>query len=193
MRALIALRPARPRPEDSRRVCLVAVEDGASAFNSYLPLDDCDETVVARQDEGELPAEFSRRIISRIAVIERSARCIEQAVIAVGPSVDDQWMAARHLVARALLTHAHVSGAGASELVFAVHGDADVHLRHELMALVEILVGEPESSRTAIRVRFGPGNAGAALAVVIAGGKREATSETRLRIPLPLPGDLPRW
>lgn len=153
MRALLATRAMRPAPGASRRVRLVAVEDGASAFNSYLSLDECDETVVARQGAGELPAEFSRRIISRIAAIERSAQCIGQAVIAVGPGTDDEWMAARQLVARALLMHAHVSGAG--ELVLAVDSNAEVHVRHGLMALVEVLVGEPESSRTPIRVRFG--------------------------------------
>jgi hypothetical protein len=126
-------------------------------FNSYLSLDECDETVVARQGDGELPAEFSRRVIGRIAAIERSARCIGHAVIAVGPGVDDQWMAARHLVVRALLTHAHVSGVGAGELVLAVDSDAKVLLRHGLMALVETLIGEAESSRMAIRVRFGIG------------------------------------
>jgi hypothetical protein len=137
-------------------VSLVAVEDGASAFNSHLSLDECDECVVVRQMVGEPPAEFCDRISRRIAAFERSARRIGHAVIAVGPHSDDQWMAARYLVAHALLVHAHGSGAG-SDLVIAVDGDAEVQLRHRLMALVEVLVGEPESSRTPIRVRFGEG------------------------------------
>jgi hypothetical protein len=140
---------------DNRRVRLIALEDGASEVDCRVCPDQREETVVIHQCDGELPGVFSGRIISRIGVFERSARSIDQAVIAVGDRFDDQAMAARHVLARALLTHVRSSLAGAAELVLAVDGDAGPALRHQLWTLAEALVADASGSRVPIRLRFG--------------------------------------
>lgn len=63
-------------------------------------------------------------------------------------------MAARQLLARALLVHAQVAAIGSSELVLIVGTQGGPPLRHQLMALVEVLVGEPEAGSMAIRIRL---------------------------------------
>jgi hypothetical protein len=140
---------------DNRRVRLIALEHGASEVDCRVCPDQREETVVIHQCDGELPGVFSGRIISRIGVFERSARSIDQAVIAVGDRFDDQAMAARHVLARALLTHVRSSLAGAAELVLAVDGDAGPALRHQLWTLAEALVADASGSRVPIRLRFG--------------------------------------
>lgn len=138
-----------------RRVRLVVVEHEAKAFDSYLSPDECDETVLVRQSDGELPFDFIQRVIGRIGIMERSACHIGKAIVLLAPRLDDQSMAARRLLARALLTPTHVAVTGPAELLLAVGGDAEAALRHGLMALVETLVGEPGSGSVPIRVRFG--------------------------------------
>lgn len=144
-----------PQRSSIRRVRLIVVEDGARAIDSYLSPEECEETVVVHQSDGELPVELARRIVGRIGTLERSGRGIGRAVVLMASRNDDQSMAARHLLARALIIHAHVAPAGAGELIFAVGDGADVDLRYELMALVEALIGEPGGSPMPIRLRFG--------------------------------------
>jgi hypothetical protein len=146
---------AQVRLKHDRRVRLIALEDGASEVDCRVCPDRREETVVIHQCDGELPGAFSGRIINRIGIFERSGRCIDQAVIAVGHRFDDQAMAARHLLARVLLTHVHFSLADAAELVLAVDGDVGPALRRQLWALAEALVGGTSGSRVAIRLRFG--------------------------------------
>ncbi len=112
------------------------------------------DTMVTRQSSEETPAEFAARVIRRIASIERSGQGVATAVILLAPRLDPQVMAARELLARALFAHAEVAPTGSSELVLAVGGHATPALRHQLLALVETLVGEPEARSTRIRIRF---------------------------------------
>lgn len=140
---------------DVRRVRLVVVEDGAQAVGSYLSAEECEETVVVHQSDDEPPAELARRVVGRIATLEGSGRAVARAVIMIANRTDCQAMAARHLLARALVMHAQVALAGSADLTFAVDGRDNIDLRRELMALVETLIGEPVSS-PAIRVCFGP-------------------------------------
>jgi hypothetical protein len=117
--------------------------------------DECDETIVVRRNNDELPVDLARRSIRRIVLIEQAGCSIRRAIVVVAPELDAQWVAARHLLARALVTHAHVALTDCAELFFAVDGDANTDLRHEIMALIDALIGEPETSLVPIRVRFG--------------------------------------
>jgi hypothetical protein len=136
-------------------VRLIVVEDGAEAVSPYLSPEECEETVVVHQSDGELPVGLARRTVSRIGTLERSGRAIGRAVVLIASRNDDQSMAARHLLARALLIHAHEAPAGSGELILAAGGGADVDLRNELMALVGTLMGDPGHSAVPIRLRFG--------------------------------------
>lgn len=133
---------------------VVVVEDGAEGLGPYLSPNASEDTMVLHQSSEESPAELAVRTIRRIASIERSGQGVARAVILLGPRLDQQAMAARQLLARALLVHAQVVALGSSELVLTVGSQADPALRHQLMALVEALVGEPEACSMAIRLRF---------------------------------------
>jgi hypothetical protein len=143
-----------PQRSYTRRVRLIVVEGGARAIDSHLLPEECEETVVVYQSKGELPVELALRSVRRIGMLERSGRGIGRAVVLMAARHDDQSMAARHLLARALLIHVHIALAGAGELIFAVGGGADVDLRYELVGLVEALIGEPGCSSVPIRLRF---------------------------------------
>jgi hypothetical protein len=134
---------------------LVVVENGVRDIDRHVLPDDCDETVVIRQFDGELPVDLVRRSIRRIAAIEQSRRRITRAVVLVAPNADKQSMAARSLLARAILTHAHPSFAGATEFTFFVDADVEPDLRHELLGLVEAIIGLQASRAAPIRLRFG--------------------------------------
>lgn len=152
---LMLPRTAPPRRSEVRRVRLVVVEDGAPAVDSHLSPVPCDETVVVHQLDGELPVDLARRVVRRIGALERSGRGVARAAILMACRSDSQVMAARHLLARALVAHAHAALAGATEFILAVDGGGDADLRQELMALAEVLVGG-SGSHVAIRVCFGP-------------------------------------
>lgn len=137
-----------------RRLRLVVVEDNAEGLGPYLSANASEDTMVIRQSSEESPAELAVRAIRRIASIERSGQGVAKAVVLLAPRVDQQAMAARQLIARALLVHARIVPGGSSELVLAVGSRTDPALRHRLMALVEALVGEPEACSMAIRIRF---------------------------------------
>jgi hypothetical protein len=140
--------PTASRPPRRR---LFVVENGARDLASFLSADGSDETVVVAQGANEAPADLLFRVIGRIAVIERSARSVDRAVIGITSKLDAQSQAARELVARAL--YAHMTASGSGELVFSSHG-ADVALRHELVGLVERLLAEHERSTVTIRLQF---------------------------------------
>lgn len=142
------------RPVGGRRLRLVVVEDGAEGLGPYLSPDASADTMVLHQSTEEPAAELAVRVIQRIASIERSGQGVAKAVVLLGPRLDQQAMAARQLLARALLVHAQVAAMGSGELVLVVGSQADPALRHHLMALVEALVGEPEAGSMAIRIRF---------------------------------------
>ena len=153
MRCIVAAHA--PPTQPSAQVRLVVVEDGALSLDSHVSPDDGEETVVVVQSHGELPLKLAERVVRRIAAIERSARRIGQTIVLLAARLDEQSMAARYLLARALL--AHVGAAGPADLMLAVSGDAELALRHGLLALVETLVTEPGSRTVSIRIRFGTG------------------------------------
>jgi hypothetical protein len=136
-------------------VRLVIVEAGARLTDLALDGAGDADTVVVQQAALERAAELAARVISRLAVIERAGSAVQRAVILVAPGPDAQSIEARHLLARALLTHAHVSKVESAELVLSAGRDADGPLRDQILALVELLVGAPESSSVPIRIQFG--------------------------------------
>jgi len=148
---LFELRMSKPKVVKPESVRLVVVESGASRFESRVPPDDGDETIVVAQNEGELPASLVTRVASRISAIEGSRRTIGRAIVLVEGRHDAQASGARWLMARALLSHLLLGGG--SELVLDADG-ATADLRHQLLSLVESLLEEFEQSSVPVRLQF---------------------------------------
>jgi hypothetical protein len=148
---LLEVHGSKPTGVEAGRVRLVVVEEGAGGFESRVPPDAREETIVVAQTSGELPANLVTRVASRIASIERSGRTIGQAIVLLDNRHDAQVGASRWSMARALLSHLLVSGG--SELVLDADG-AEVNVRHELLSIVEALLEEFEQGRVPIRLQF---------------------------------------
>jgi hypothetical protein len=132
-------------------VRLVAVEDGARGFESRVTPDGGEETVVVTQWSGEPPESLIVRVAARIVALERSGKRVDRAILLVGHERDQHVIAARRLVARALLSHLHSSSG--SELVLDAVG-APASVRHALLAEVEALLEESEAPSVPIRLQF---------------------------------------
>lgn len=132
-------------------VRLVAVEDGAHGLESRITPDGGEETVVVAQWGGEPPASLIIRVAARIGALERSGKKVGRAILLVGERRDDQAIAARRLVARALLSHL-LSSNGTELVLDAVGARADA--RHELLSEVEAMLEELERPSVPIRLQF---------------------------------------
>jgi hypothetical protein len=143
----------RNRSEKNQAVRLVVVERGADLRDFETPGNEADGVHVIGQGRDESALSLAMRVIDRLASIERSESQLDRALLLVAPQVDGQSLAARELMARAMLTHASI--AGAAELVLAVRADADPDVRHAVLNLVETLMGEHGAASMPIRIRFG--------------------------------------
>lgn len=142
---------SKPRKVHQPSIRLVVVEDGAYGFESRVPPDAGEETIVIAQTEGEAPASLFLRVASRIASVERSQRSIGRAVLLVAARRDAHVSGSRRQMTHAFLSHMHQSGDG-ELIVDADH--AEVHLRDELLSLVEGLLEEFEQGSVPIRLQF---------------------------------------
>ena len=98
--------PGPSAPVGDRRVRLVVAEEGAEGLAPYVSPNASSDAMVTRQSSEETPAEFAVRVIRKITSIETSGHGVAAAVILLAPRLDPQAMAARELLARALLVHA---------------------------------------------------------------------------------------
>lgn len=133
-------------------VRLVLVEEGADPIDVHTVTGDGDETLVLGQGRGECATDFTYRVIQKLSALEQVGRRVGVAVLRVAPRVDPQTMAARNLLARALLTHSAV--AGPTELVFGAGARIGKGLRLRLLALVEELIQESVTGSTTLRIQF---------------------------------------
>lgn len=149
MRPLLrAIKPNRSMPPKRR---LIVTEEGAQGFSAFVSADEAEETLVVAQGAEEAAVVLPFRVMARLALMGRSGRSVDSATILVGDRLDGESVAARELVARALL--AHMVAAGSGDLAFAAYG-AVADLRHDLMTLVEALLNEHEGIPVALRLRF---------------------------------------
>jgi hypothetical protein len=142
---------AKPRKVEQPNIRLVVVEGGACGFESRVPPDASEETIVIAQTEGEAPASLALRVASRIASVERSRRRIGRAVLLVAERRDAHVSRSRRLMTHACLSHMHQNGDG--ELI--VDADrAEAEVRDDLLSLVEGLLEEFEQGSVPIRLQF---------------------------------------
>lgn len=96
------------------------------------------------------PGDLALRTLRHIAAVERSGQRIVRAVIGAGPRSCGQVLAARTLMARAVI--AHQCSVGAGELIFTCTAGPGSRVQHELLALAGTLTSELGTSRIAVRV-----------------------------------------
>jgi hypothetical protein len=133
-----------------RAVRLVSVEARSCAFDAVSP-DGGDETVVVAQSAGEAALTLALRTVEHIVAIERSGHAIAPAIIVLSPSLDSQVLAARGLIARAMLNHMAERRSG--ELLLVARG-IEAAARDALLSLVETLLDEYSNRGVTIRLQF---------------------------------------
>lgn len=144
-----------PVADQRRPISLVVLEDASAATEAHLSRDGLEQIVVVARSDDEGPLQLARRVMRRIAVLERAGECVGRAVINVGPHGDGVWRTARRLQAHAILTHMQRDAGSLAEIVLAADGAAPVELRQELMSLVGTLAAEQKRQSVPIRLRFG--------------------------------------
>jgi hypothetical protein len=163
---------------------LVLVERGARDVR--LREGTAGDVVVIAQG-ADLPAEFAARALARVSLLLSQRRCIAEALVSVSEGQGREAGIARAIVARALALHMFATGGGT--IVFGASAVVDAALRHQLLALADVLVDETGGSVVAVTVRFG-----APLEPALAEADDEAppASMRRPRRALPRPPAAPR-
>jgi hypothetical protein len=104
----------------ARHVWLVVAEGGTSSeMLAAVPEAGGLPELVVAQTQGERPMDFAVRVIRHILSIERDHRQVSGTVMHFGPNSTAEIAAARHLVARALITHAVSLGADLGDVTTA--------------------------------------------------------------------------
>jgi hypothetical protein len=132
-------------------VRLFVVESGAPMPIGSAPrAGETSELSIFVLADSDPPSRLALRVLRHIAAIERSGQRIVSATIVSGSQSGAQALAARCLMARALV--AHQAGIGSGELVFS-SGTGDVQReQQELLAMAGALTGERGAERVSIRV-----------------------------------------
>jgi hypothetical protein len=127
------------------------VESGATMPAGSVPcVSDTSELSIFVLADADPPNRLALRVLRHIAAIERSGQRIVSATIVTGVQRGAQSLAARCLIARALV--AHQAGAGSGELVFSAGTDDAPREQEELLAMAGALTGERGADRVSIRV-----------------------------------------
>jgi len=140
-----------------RRACLVLVEDGAGAHASNTAARKAEQSWFITQSEGEPSIEWAQRVIQGVSRIQETGTQFERAVVLVAARFDSELMTARHVIARALLNYAKVSGVSSFEIVLEVPESPQDALRDGILTLAELLVSEGRAGSALLHVRFGDG------------------------------------
>lgn len=132
-------------------VRLVVVEHGASMPSpSTSHESQADELDVFVLPDADSPSDLALRVLRQIAAIERSGQHIRSAVIAAAGDGGGQSLAARCLIARAMV--AHQMGRGSGELVLTSRAVPGRRVQNQLLALAGALTVEAGASDVSIRV-----------------------------------------
>jgi len=136
---------------DKPAIRFFVVESGAALPAGSAPCaGDTSELSIFVLADADPPNRLALRVLRHIAAIERSGQRIVSATIVTGVRRGAQSLAARCLIARALV--AHQAGMGSGELVFSAGTDNARHEQEELLAMAGALTGERGAERVSIRV-----------------------------------------
>ncbi|HKY36706.1 MAG TPA: hypothetical protein VJN18_12240 [Polyangiaceae bacterium] len=137
----------------SQRIRLLVKELGSSVLTSGGS-SEVDETLVLAQLQREHPAAFARRVLDRLAALERSGRCIASAMVQANGRHDAATISARQSLVLAIARHARTHGS-AAELLLDAPAKADGQARQELIGLVDQLLSSTQGEPLPVRLCFG--------------------------------------
>jgi len=136
-------------------VRLLIAEKGAEVQGTHAFAGDCDEVVVVRQFEAELPIALFLRVLARISGLLYSGRRVAKAVLVMAPLLEPALSEARRMLGLTILSHVQSVGEE-SELVLAIDANASADVRREITELVASWVAHPGTRHARIRVCFSP-------------------------------------
>lgn len=139
-----------------RRIQLLIEESAAHSKLVRLVPNDCDETIVVREREGESPLELLVRATLRIADLERDGSEVGHAIIALTPLSDPGRTAVRRLLGWSILNHLQALG-DESVLVLAVASQAPGTANEDAIALAEVLRQHAGSCHASVRLFISSG------------------------------------
>lgn len=151
-RRLIPVPSAPPSKSDVDLARLVVVEEGVQHFESQLPRNDSDHTVVVAQVPGESYPLLAQRVRKARASLARGGKRVGPAIWLLSAHHDAGTLRSRLLLGKAMLDAMPNTTPGAELTLIAT--DCAQELRLELMSIVETLVVELGSGQPPMRLRF---------------------------------------
>ncbi|MCC6901218.1 MAG: hypothetical protein IT377_19750 [Polyangiaceae bacterium] len=144
---------------NDQRTALVVMEAGAR-WPSYTRelAGRASSAVVESQPAIESVAEFSARVVGRVARLAERSVSIPVAILAASQRIDPEARKCRYQVARAIVMSMATSGGGELLIMGDEHFGDEV--RHELVAFAGALCDGLAGSAVTVRVRFGTGRSG---------------------------------
>ncbi|MCK6531651.1 MAG: hypothetical protein L6Q84_01665 [Polyangiaceae bacterium] len=162
--------------DNDQKTALVVMEAGAR-WPSYTRelAGRASSAVVESQPAIESVAEFSARVIGRVArLAERSVR-IPVAILAASQRIDPEARKCRYQMARAIVMA--MAGAEGGELLIMGDEHFGEEVRHELVAFAGALCDGLAGSAVSVRVRFGTGRSGTHALAIPPSSRRAAVGD----------------
>lgn len=143
----------------NRPVRFVVIETRTFARPPQLAPDEANHTVLLPRGATEPLEAFSLRATQKVLALERDQQTIRLMLMLLTPRFDARAGAARLMLVRALMTQAAAQPHQPTQLVLCSEGDGDPKVQSELMALVDLMLREPNSWSLPIHVKFGAARA----------------------------------
>lgn len=147
-----------PRAEahlTNRPVRFVVVETRTFARPPELAPDEANHTVLLPRGPAEPLEAFSLRAAQKVLALERDQQTIRLMLVLLTPRFDARAGAARLMLVRALMSQAAAQPDQLTKLVLCADDDGDPKVQSGLMALVDLMLREPNSWSLPIQVKFG--------------------------------------
>lgn len=139
----------------NRPVRFVVVESLEFARPPDLAPDEANHTVLLPRGPAEPLEAFSLRATQKVLALERDRQTIRLMLVLLTPRFDARAGAARLMLVRALMAQAAAQPEQLTELVLSADDDGDPKVQPGLMALVDLMLREPNSWSLPIQVKFG--------------------------------------
>jgi len=139
----------------NRPVRFVVIETRTFARPPELAPDEANHTVLLPRGPAEPLEAFSLRATQKVLALERDHQTIRLMLVLLTPRFDARAGAARLMLVRALMAQATAQPEQLTELVLCSDDDGDPRVQSELMALVDLILREPNSWSLPIHVKFG--------------------------------------
>jgi hypothetical protein len=138
----------------NRPVRFVVIETRTFARPPELAPDEANHTVLLPRGPAEPLEAFSLRATQKVLALERDRQTIRLMLVLLTPRFDARAAAARLMLVRALMAQAAAQPEQPTELVLSTDDDGDPKVQSELMALVDLMLREPNSWSLPIQIKF---------------------------------------